>query len=90
MTPSYSPPVSSSKFLRPLGAVLSVRVGADMKESLARLADADGRSLSSLVQKLLREFLELETALLERDVRRRAPRKAHPVQPHEEHHVHTR
>ena len=87
MTTSYRPQDSAGKFLRPLDALLSVRVGAAIKESLARVAEADGRTLSSLVQKLLKEFLELETALAKRSATRRPMRSQQHPPTRKDHHV---
>ena len=87
MTPSYRPPTSPSKFLRPLDALLSVRVGADLKESLARAAETDGRTISSLVKKLLSEFLELERVLATRKFRAKPMRSPKKTPTEEKNHV---
>ena len=87
MTPSYRPPTSPGKFLRPLDALLSVRVDADLKQSLARAAAADGRTISSLVKKLLSEFLELERVLAARKFRTKPARAENETPTEEKNHV---
>lgn len=87
MTPSYRPQVSSGKFLRPLDALLSVRVDADLKESLARAAAADGRTISSLVKKLLSDFIELERVLVTRRPRSKPDRSKKETPTEEKNHV---